>query len=107
MRVLLDTSVLVAALVEAHARHAQAFPWLQKTREADFQGLIATHSIAETYAVLTSLPLSPRIAPSAARWRMSGPRAITPSSWRPASVRSAWLACWTTSARFERAQRPA
>jgi predicted nucleic acid-binding protein len=28
--------------------------------------LIATHSIAETYAVLTSLPLSPRIAPSAA-----------------------------------------
>ena len=66
MRVLLDTSVLVAALVEAHARHAQAFPWLQKTREADFQGLIATHSIAETYAVLTSLPLSPRITPSAA-----------------------------------------
>lgn len=66
MRVLLDTSILVAALVEAHARHAQAFPWLQRTRDADFQGLIATHSIAETYAVLTSLPLSPRIAPSAA-----------------------------------------
>ncbi len=66
MRALLDTSVLVAALVEAHAGHARAFPWLQKMRGADVQGLIASHSMAETYAVLTSLPVSPRIAPSAA-----------------------------------------
>ena len=66
MKALLDTSILVAALVEAHPRHTQAFPWLQKTRDADSRGLIATHSVAETYAVLTSLPLSPRIAPSAA-----------------------------------------
>jgi len=28
------------------------------------QGLIAAHSIAETYAVLSTLPLSPRISPS-------------------------------------------
>lgn len=66
MRVLLDTSVLVAALIEAHDGHARAFPWLQKMRSEDVQGVIASHSIAETYAVLTSLPLSPRIAPSAA-----------------------------------------
>ena len=66
MRVLFDTSVLVAALVEAHGRHARAFPWLQRTRAAEVHGLIATHSLAETYAVLTSLPVSPRIAPVAA-----------------------------------------
>jgi predicted nucleic acid-binding protein len=66
VKVLLDTSVLVAALVEAHPRHAQAFPWLQRVRGADVQAVIAAHSIAETYAVLTSLPVRPRIAPSAA-----------------------------------------
>ena len=55
-----------AALVEGHHRHAQAFPWLLRTRDAEFQGLIATHSIAEAYAVLSSLPVSPRITPSAA-----------------------------------------
>ncbi len=66
MRALLDTSTLVAALVEAHGRHAQAFAWLRKGRDADAGLLLATHSIAETYAVLSSLPLSPRITPSAA-----------------------------------------
>ena len=66
MRVLFDTSVLVAALVEAHDRHARAFPWLQRARAAEVQGLIAMHSMAETCAVLASLPLSPCIAPVAA-----------------------------------------
>jgi predicted nucleic acid-binding protein len=66
MRILFDTSILIAALVEAHPRHAQAFLWLQKVRDTEFRGLIATHSLAEAYAVLTSLPLSPRIAPAAA-----------------------------------------
>lgn len=66
MSVLLDTTVLVAALVEAHPRHAQAFPWLQKIRSGAVKAMISTHSMAETYAVLTTLPISPRIAPSAA-----------------------------------------
>lgn len=66
MKVLLDTSVLVAALVEAHPRHAQAFPWLQRMRSADVQAVIAAHSIAEIFAMLTLLPLRPPIAPSAA-----------------------------------------
>ncbi|MGA2974045.1 MAG: PIN domain-containing protein [Spirochaetia bacterium] len=66
MKAVLDTSVLVSGLVEAHARHAATFPWLQKIRNDDVQGVIALHSIAETYAVLSTLPVSPRIAPSAA-----------------------------------------
>jgi predicted nucleic acid-binding protein len=66
VKALLDTSVLVSGLVEAHSRHAASFPWLQKIRHDDVQGLIAAHSIAETYAVLLTIPVSPRIAPSAA-----------------------------------------
>ena len=66
MRVLLDTSILVAALVEAHGRHAQAFAWLQRSRAADPRFLIATHSVAETYAALSSLPISPRVTPASA-----------------------------------------
>ena len=66
MRALFDTSVLIAGLVEAHGKHVQSFPWLQKIRHAEVQGLIAAHSIAETYAVLSTLPVSPRITPSAA-----------------------------------------
>jgi predicted nucleic acid-binding protein len=64
VRVLLDTSVLVAGLVEAHDRHAQAFAWIQEVRHSETQGLISAHSIAEAYAVLSSLPVSPRISPS-------------------------------------------
>ena len=32
MKILFDTSVLVAALVESHPMHTRAFPWLKKAR---------------------------------------------------------------------------
>lgn len=66
MRVLLDTSVLVAAVVEAHPMHSVALPWLQRAKAQLDEGLVAAHSIAELYAVLTKLPLRPRIVPSVA-----------------------------------------
>jgi predicted nucleic acid-binding protein len=66
VRALFDTSVLIAGLVEAHDKHAQSFSWLQKIRHAETEGLIAAHSIAEAYAVLSTLPVSPRISPSSA-----------------------------------------
>lgn len=64
MRALLDTSVLVAALVATHARHAQAFPWLRRAHAGEFQLVVATHSLAELYSVLTTLPARPRISPA-------------------------------------------
>ena len=66
MKVLLDTSVLVAAVVEAHPMHSVALPWLQRAKAKSDSGLVAAHSIAELYSVLTKLPLRPRIAPSVA-----------------------------------------
>lgn len=67
MRILLDTSVLVAAMVEAHPAHVQALPWLQRAKSGTDNGLVAAHSLAELYAVLTTLPLQPRILPAVAQ----------------------------------------
>jgi predicted nucleic acid-binding protein len=67
MKVLFDTSVLVAGLVESHPMHAVAFPWLEKAKGGEIELLVSTHTVAEIYAVLTALPLQPRITPSVAR----------------------------------------
>jgi predicted nucleic acid-binding protein len=67
VRVLFDTSVLVAGIVEAHPVHSRSLPWLQRVKERDFEFLVVSHSLAETYAVLTTLPVKPRISPSVAR----------------------------------------
>lgn len=67
MRVLLDTSILVAAMIEAHPAHEQALPWLQRVRGGTDTGLVAAHSVAELYAILTTLPIQPRIPPAVAR----------------------------------------
>lgn len=66
-RVLLDTSVLVPALVRQLDRHSRALPYLQQALRREVEFLIAAHSLAELYAALTRLPASPRISPKLAR----------------------------------------
>jgi predicted nucleic acid-binding protein len=66
MNVLLDTSVFLAAMVEAHPEHQRALPWLQHLIHGTHTGFVAAHSIAELYAILTTLPVHPRIFPAAA-----------------------------------------
>jgi len=61
MRVFCDTSVLVAASVETHEHHVRAFAVVERVAHGLDDGFIAAHSLAETYAVLTRLPISPRI----------------------------------------------
>jgi predicted nucleic acid-binding protein len=67
MKIFFDTSVLVAAIVEAHPMHSHAFPWLVRAKSREFDMAVAAHTLAEVYAVLTTLPLIPRITPGAAR----------------------------------------
>ena len=67
MRILLDTSVLVAAMVEAHPAHEQGLAWLKRVTDGADKGLVAAHSVAELYAVLTTLPVHPPISPLDAR----------------------------------------
>jgi predicted nucleic acid-binding protein len=69
MKILFDTSVIIAALVESHPMHQRAFPWLKKAKEHHFELVIASHTIAELYAVLSALPTKPRISPATA-WRL-------------------------------------
>ena len=69
MKTLFDTSVIIAALVEAHPMHQRAFPWLKQAKEKDFELIVAGHTLAELYAVLSTLPTKPRIAPAVA-WRL-------------------------------------
>lgn len=66
MKVLLDTSVLVSALVPAHEHHARCLPWLSRSVSREIRAFVASHSLTELYAVLTVLPLRPRISPDVA-----------------------------------------
>ncbi|CAB1058298.1 hypothetical protein D1BOALGB6SA_3054 [Olavius sp. associated proteobacterium Delta 1] len=69
MKTIFDTSVIIAALVESHPMHGRAFPWLQQAKEKKFELIVASHTLAELYAVLSTLPLKPRISSSVA-WRL-------------------------------------
>jgi predicted nucleic acid-binding protein len=63
MRIFFDSSVLVAASSRGHPNHLEAFPALRRVASGQDKGVISTHSIAEVYAVLTRLPVEPRIHP--------------------------------------------
>ncbi len=71
MKVLLDTSVLVAAMVEAHPMHREALPWLQRVKAGVNAGVVTAHVLAELYAVLTTLPVQPPISSIVAYYLIS------------------------------------
>jgi predicted nucleic acid-binding protein len=49
--------------------HEIAFPWLKKAKAKEFELIVASHTLAELYAVLTTLPVKPRISPINA-WKL-------------------------------------
>jgi predicted nucleic acid-binding protein len=67
MKVLFDTSVLVAAFEASHPRHAVCLPWLQRAQSQEIDGYFSTHTLAELYSVLTRLPVRPTITPTIAQ----------------------------------------
>ncbi len=56
-----DTSVLVAALVVPHPRHRACRALLERCERDGITGTICAHALAETFSVLTRLPLRPAI----------------------------------------------
>ena len=68
MKLFFDTSVLVAAMVVAHPQHGPAAAALGRVvlPGSMDKGSACCHSLAELYAVLTRLPLSPAIHPTEA-----------------------------------------
>jgi len=63
VNIFFDTTVLVAASVQDHPHHAQALPAVRRAQHQQDKGFISVHSIAEVYATLTRLPVTPRIHP--------------------------------------------
>jgi predicted nucleic acid-binding protein len=66
VKVLFDTSTLVAAMVAGHPAHAAALPRLLRVKDRVDAGFVAAHSLAELYATLSRLPVNPRISPTLA-----------------------------------------
>lgn len=58
-----DTSVLVAALIQKHSFHEVCASWLQDVHQEQIKGVISSHTLAELYSTLTTLPIRPRISP--------------------------------------------
>jgi predicted nucleic acid-binding protein len=64
VKILFDTSVLVAAMVESHPQHPRALSWLAKVRSGEIELLVSSHTLAELYSVLSAFPIKPRISPA-------------------------------------------
>ncbi len=43
MKILFDTSILVAAMVVDHPNYVQSRPWLQRIHAEEIQGFVSTH----------------------------------------------------------------
>ena len=89
MRVLLDTSCLIAAVMPQHEHHAATVADLSRRRTAGQQFVMAAHAVTEAYAVLTRLPPPHRLAPEDAlavldrNWGKADTIALTAAeSWR-------------------------
>jgi predicted nucleic acid-binding protein len=88
VRVLFDTSVLVAAMTDGHTEHARCLTWLQRARDGKVEFVVAAHTLAELYAVLSSYPVRPRIPPGvAARLVRKTPKALRSSGSLPATTK--------------------
>ena len=89
MRVVLDTSCLVAAALTQHEHHTATLADLTRRRAAGHVFVIAAHALVEAYAVLTRLPPPHRVSPSDAlavldrNWGTLETAALTGAeSWR-------------------------
>lgn len=64
MKVLFDTSVLIAGLLKHHQFHADSAIWLSEARARMIEMVISAHTLAEVYSTLTRLPKGHTIAPA-------------------------------------------
>jgi len=67
LKILFDTSVLIAAFVESHPKHKSALSFLTKAKNKEFELFVSAHTILEVYSVLTSAPFKPRITSEIAK----------------------------------------
>ena len=61
MKAYLDTNVLIAASIDDHQHHLQAFDLVEAVKRGAMKGCISTHGLAEFYSVITRAPFVPRV----------------------------------------------
>ena len=66
MKIFLDTSVLIASVLEKHISHARSFAILERVLDGKDEGFVPAHSLAEMYSTLTRLPVPFRHSPEQA-----------------------------------------
>src|SRR5437660_7898234 len=64
MNVFCDTTVLVAASLEAHIQHMPARAALARIHHGGDKGFTAAHCLAETFSVLSRMPTVPKLSPN-------------------------------------------
>jgi predicted nucleic acid-binding protein len=69
VKALIDSSVLIAALVEAHSRHEKAFPWLQSKGAAKYKASLR-HTPSRKHTRYSQRCPWPRALPPAAAWAL-------------------------------------
>ncbi len=62
MNVYFDTSVLVSAFVDQLPNHEPARRCFSSFTDGEHTGHVSTHSLAEVYAILTTLPVERRVS---------------------------------------------
>jgi len=67
VKLFFDTSVLVSALYPKHPAHSVCLPWLVRAVKGSDEGVVHLHTLAETFSVLSGMPVNPRISPASAR----------------------------------------
>jgi predicted nucleic acid-binding protein len=63
VKLLFDTSVLVASMLVKHPHHTACLPYLEKVKTGEIKGIIVTHTLAELFSVISAFPSQPRFSP--------------------------------------------
>ena len=64
---LIDTNVIVAAMVAEHPQHASSLACIRKLQQDEAKKLMSCHGLAECFSSLTSMPFENQISPFQAR----------------------------------------
>jgi len=67
LKILFDSSSIIASIIEAHPKHEFALSRLKKVKNKNIDASISAHSLLEIYSVLTSGPFKPKISPELAK----------------------------------------
>ncbi|HRJ43129.1 MAG: PIN domain-containing protein [Caldilineaceae bacterium] len=57
MKILFDTSTLLAALLQSHPAHGFVLPWLKQAQTRAIEGIVGAHTLAELFNKLTIVPM--------------------------------------------------